>query len=103
MRHLHHPNQERKLGEPVPCSQPRFDRVTVVLLLVWGAASFGVSWFARDLRQVVVGWPVNFWFVAQGAVLTFLCIVVAYATIRNRQDRANANNAARTGTTDESA
>lgn len=75
----------------------------MVLLLVWGAASFGVSWFARDLRQLVVGWPVNFWFAAQGAVLTFLGIVVAYATIRNRQERAKANSVAQTGTTDESA
>ena len=103
MRHLHHAKQKKEPGESAPCSQPRFDRVTVVLLLLWGAASFGVTWFARDLRQVVAGWPVNFWFVAQGAVLTFLGIVVAYAAIRNRQDRANAHSRAQTGKTHESA
>ncbi|WP_354447579.1 DUF4212 domain-containing protein [Ottowia thiooxydans] len=77
--------------------------MTVVLLLVWIAASFGVSWFARDLRQVVIGWPVNFWFVAQGAVLTFLGIVVAYATIRNRQECSDTRDGAQTDTTNESA
>lgn len=66
----------------------RFDRLRLFLLAVWALASFGVSWFARDLQQVVAGWPVNFWFVAQGAVLTFLAVVVIYAAVRNRQDRA---------------
>lgn len=68
----------------------RFDRLRLGLLAVWAFASFGVSWFARDLQQVVAGWPVNFWFVAQGAVLAFLAVVVVYATVRNRQDRASA-------------
>ncbi len=66
----------------------RFDWLRLFLLAMWATASFGVSWFARDLQQVVAGWPVNFWFVAQGAVLAFLAVVVIYATVRNRQDRA---------------
>lgn len=66
----------------------RFDWMRLFLLATWASASFGVSWFARDLQQVVAGWPVNFWFVAQGAVLAFLAVVVIYAAVRNRQDRA---------------
>ena len=43
-----------------------------VLLSLWFAASFGVVFFARDLDAVVAGWPVGFWFAAQGSVLVFM-------------------------------
>ncbi|MCJ0763781.1 VC_2705 family sodium/solute symporter [Variovorax sp. CYS-02] len=55
------------------------------MLLLWLAASFGGVFFARDLQVVVAGWPLNFWFSAQGAVLVFIAIVVFYAWARNRQ------------------
>ncbi|MEO7128242.1 MAG: sodium/substrate symporter small subunit, partial [Rhodoferax sp.] len=55
------------------------------LLLLWVVASFGVVFFARDLRVVVAGWPVNFWYCAQGAVLVFIAILAGYAWVRNRQ------------------
>jgi cation/acetate symporter len=57
------------------------------LLALWFAASFGVVFFARDLTAVVAGWPLNFWFAAQGSVLVFIGIVVAIAVIANRRDR----------------
>lgn len=56
------------------------------LLALWFAASFGVVFFARDLQAVVAGWPVGFWFAAQGSVLVFIAIVVAFAWISNRRD-----------------
>ena len=89
MRHLKDAEHVERMEALSETPHYGFDRLKVVLLVVWAAASFGVSWFARDLRQVVAGWPVNFWFVAQGAVLVFLGIVVVYATIRNRQERAH--------------
>ena len=49
------------------------------LLLLWAAASFGVAFFARDLNQVVAGWPLNYWWLAQGGVLVFLGVVMVYA------------------------
>lgn len=58
-----------------------------VLLSLWFAASFGVVFFARDLDTVVAGWPVGFWFAAQGSVLVFIAIVVFFAWHQNRRDR----------------
>ena len=57
-----------------------------VLLSLWFAASFGVVFFARDLDIVVAGWPIGFWFAAQGSVLVFIGIVVVYALRQNRRD-----------------
>ncbi|NBQ40783.1 MAG: DUF4212 domain-containing protein, partial [Alphaproteobacteria bacterium] len=57
-----------------------------VLLSLWFAASFGVVFFARDLDTVVAGWPVGFWFAAQGSVLVFIGIVVLFAWHQNRRD-----------------
>ena len=59
-----------------------------VLLLLWFAASFGVVFFARDLEWVVAGWPVGFWFAAQGSLLIFLGIVVVFAWLANRREAA---------------
>ncbi len=58
------------------------------LLALWFAASFGVVFFARDLQFVVAGWPVGFWFAAQGSVLVFIAIVVVFAYVVNRREGA---------------
>ena len=63
--------------------------VRVSLLFVWFSASFGVAFFARDLGQVVAGWPLNFWLTAQGGVLMFIAVVMAYAWAMNRLDAAH--------------
>ena len=56
-----------------------------LLLLLWGGAAFGVVFFAHDLQAVVVaGWPLGFWFAAQGSVLIFIAIVVVFAWASNR-------------------
>ena len=59
-------------------------RVRTALLLAWAAASFGVTFFARELDQVVAGWPINFWWAAQGGVLVFIGIGMVYAWFMNR-------------------
>ena len=59
----------------------------VGLLLVWFVASFGVVFFARHLQTFFVGWPVGFWFAAQGGLLVFIAIVVVYARVSERQER----------------
>ena len=63
-------------------------RVRAWLLFLWATASFGVCFFARDLDQVVAGWPLNFWLAAQGSVLVFIGIVVVYAWWMNRHEAA---------------
>jgi cation/acetate symporter len=55
------------------------------LLLLWFAVSFGVVFFARDITWVVAGWPVNFWFAAQGSVLVFIFIIALFAWRMNRR------------------
>lgn len=62
----------------------------VTLLALWFFASFGIVFFARDLTMEVAGWPVGFWFAAQGTVLVFVAIVVIFA---RRSNRANLHSA----------
>ncbi|MDH4479923.1 MAG: VC_2705 family sodium/solute symporter [Rhodoferax sp.] len=63
-------------------------RLHAVLLALWFAASFGVVFFVRDLQAVVAGWPVGFWFSAQGSVAVFIAIVVFFAWRMNRREDA---------------
>ena len=58
-------------------------RLHAALLTLWFAVSFGVVFFARDLQMVVAGWPVSFWFAAQGSVLIFIAIVIVFAWQKN--------------------
>ena len=56
------------------------------LLLFWFLTTFGVVFFARDLQQVVAGWPLAYWFAAQGSVFVFILVVAIYAWLANRRD-----------------
>ncbi|HKX43675.1 MAG TPA: sodium/substrate symporter small subunit [Burkholderiaceae bacterium] len=61
-------------------------RVTAALLGLWLLATFGVAYFARELSIVVWGWPLSFWVAAQGALLVYMALVVAYAVRMGRID-----------------
>jgi cation/acetate symporter len=56
------------------------------LLFCWFVASFGIVFFAHDLQQVIGGWPLSYWFAAQGSVLIFILIVALFAWFANRQE-----------------
>lgn len=61
------------------------------LLLLWALVSFVAMYFARDLQAFVVGWwPLGYWVAAQGGVLVFIAIVVAYGWAMNRFERQDA-------------
>ena len=61
------------------------------LLLLWVLVSFVATFFARDLQLLVAGgWPLGSWIAAQGAVLMFIAIVVAYCWAMNRFERQDA-------------
>lgn len=60
--------------------------LTALLLGVWFAVSFGVSFFARELNFRFFGWPFSFWVGAQGALLVFGLIIAFYAWYMNRLD-----------------
>ena len=61
------------------------------LLLTWFVASFGVVFFARDLHDLIPGWPFAFWYAAQGALLVFIAIVVYFARTANRRELVDAD------------
>ncbi|MBV5298781.1 MAG: VC_2705 family sodium/solute symporter [Rhodoferax sp.] len=71
-----------------PADQPiaSVSRLQVGLLLAWFVASFGVVFFAHDLQQIVVGWPLAYWFAAQGSVLAFILVVAIDAWFANRSE-----------------
>lgn len=62
--------------------------LTLSLLLLWGAVTFGVAWYARDLSFDFFGWPFSFWVGAQGALLVYCLIVWLYARTMNRHEAA---------------
>ena len=62
-------------------------RVTVALLALWLAASFGVALFARELSFELFGAPFGVWIAGQGALGVFLFIVWAAVVIVDRKER----------------
>jgi putative solute:sodium symporter small subunit len=56
-------------------------------MLLGFVATFVVSFFARELDFVFLGWPFSFWVAAQGSLLVYLFIVAGYAWVMNRLDR----------------
>ncbi|EXI77946.1 MAG: putative solute:sodium symporter small subunit [Candidatus Accumulibacter appositus] len=63
-------------------------KMTALLLAVWFAVSFVVSFFARNLAEItVMGFPLGFYMGAQGAPLIYLVIIWWYARYMNRLDR----------------
>lgn len=63
-------------------------RITLALLGLWFAVTFGVSFFARDLVFSFFGWPFSFWMAGQGALLVYVIIIAGYAWRMNRLDDA---------------
>ena len=61
-------------------------RISAWLLAVWAAATFGTTYFARQLDDVTRGWPFSFWMAAQGSLLVYLVLVVVYALRMERID-----------------
>jgi len=63
-------------------------RWIVGLLAVWFVMTFGVSWFARELRFDFMGWPFSYWMGAQGALILYVLMAALYAWRMNRADDA---------------
>ena len=68
----------------------RKNRIAIaVLLVIWFVATFGVSYFARELSFSFFGWPFSFWMGAQGSLLVYCLIIGFYAWYMNRLDIAH--------------
>lgn len=65
----------------------RVRRLTLALLALWFALSFGVVFWARELSTVSLwGWPLHFYLAAQGILLVYLAIIGVYALAMQRLD-----------------
>lgn len=65
-------------------SSPEPSKLRAGLLVFWLIVAFGGVYVARDMTAVIAGWPFNFWYASQGAILMFVCIVAVYAWWRNK-------------------
>lgn len=64
-------------------------RLTVSLLVIWFAVSYGAGILFRDfLDQFSIGGaPLGFWFAQQGAIYVFVALIVVYCIGMNRIER----------------
>ena len=66
----------------------RTRRLTFALLGFWLCVTFGSTWFARDINQIVIlGFPLGFYMAAQGALVIFLLIIWWYNRQMSKIDR----------------
>lgn len=66
----------------------RVRALTLLLLGLWFAVSFGVAFFARELSSVSVGgWPLHFYLASQGVTLVYLGLIGTYALAMKRLDK----------------
>lgn len=61
--------------------------LTSVLLAIWFVATFVVSWFARELNDIIIIGPVGFYMGAQGALIIYVLIIWFYAKRMNELDK----------------
>ncbi len=61
--------------------------LTGVLLAIWFVATFVVSWFARELNEIVIIGPLGFYMGAQGALIIYVVIIWFYAKRMNEMDK----------------
>lgn len=54
-------------------------RLTFMLLLFWIVVTFGLTWFARSINEIVIlGFPLGFYMAAQGTLVLYLLIIWWY-------------------------
>ena len=62
--------------------------ITAILLLIWFIATFVEAWYARELNQIrFFGWPLGFWFSAQGSLAIYVIIIGVYAYLMGKLDK----------------
>ena len=60
---------------------------TAVLLFVWFLVTFVEAWYARELNGITFfGWPLGFWFSAQGSLAIYVAIIGIYAILMRKLD-----------------
>jgi putative solute:sodium symporter small subunit len=60
---------------------------TAILLFIWFLATFVEAWYARELNGITFfGWPLGFWFSAQGSLAIYVVIIGIYAVLMRKLD-----------------
>jgi len=60
---------------------------TAILLFVWFVVTFVEAWYARELNTITFfGWPLGFWFSAQGSLAIYVAIIGIYAVLMRKLD-----------------
>lgn len=63
-------------------------RMTGILLAIWFLVTYVVSFFARELNDVIVlGFPLGFYMGAQGSLVVYVVIIWYYAKYMNTLDQ----------------
>ncbi len=62
-------------------------KLTSLLLAIWFVATFVVSWYARELNEIVIIGPLGFYMGAQGALIIYVVIIWFYARRMNQMDK----------------
>jgi putative solute:sodium symporter small subunit len=63
-------------------------RMTGFLLAIWFVVTFVFSYFARELNEIVfLGFPLGFYFGAQGSLIIYVVIIWYYARYMNNLDQ----------------
>lgn len=65
-------------------AKTRVRRLTLLLLCIWLLTIALPAFYARELSEMLPGWPLHYWISAQGALLVFLALVVIHALLVNR-------------------
>jgi putative solute:sodium symporter small subunit len=74
------------MNNPLSTAQlrARVRRLTTFLLCIWLLTIALPAFYARELSEMLPGWPLHYWISAQGALLVFLALVVIHALLVNR-------------------
>jgi putative solute:sodium symporter small subunit len=63
-------------------------RITWIILILWFVSWVGPLVLHRTLNQIVIfGFPISFWFEAQGSLAFFIVLIVWYAIYMNKLDK----------------
>ena len=65
--------------------------IMAVLLVVWAVVGLGCGVLFADVLNAysIGGFPLGFWFAQQGSIGTFVVLILVYAVLLNRLDKAH--------------
>lgn len=63
-------------------------RLMWIMLVLWAFFSFVIHFFVNPLNTIVIfGFPVGFWFAAQGSLIIFVIMLFWFASRQDAIDR----------------